>query len=387
MVMELKANGHGSFLNGSSDMYFPVDNVDPMYKVFLEHLRKDGKSYILEMEDGDNGLPVFVKYENNDGLSDFLQLDAAISSGHCSFVRKGKIETKRRRIYRKTEAQSNEIVDFSGFLSKEVENTIVVGSNKEFQNIRNMTVDFSDSFKNLVENNLADDSYEEFLSYLKIQDGLMVFEYNSITVIYEGNGTSAAAEGTCLDDQGPMPLHSFESILPSPRPANEGATCSDNQELVLYESNLTPDVVICEADEMSMVPLDSYIVSPFDLKLMAVLSKPYDQQEHEMLWKHANFRKPVLRHKDLRNQSKSFSTRQMGFSYLDHFPDLAKKLEHSDPQQALNLLRGLFFWLKNLCHEGAYKPWISASSKIVDVSDHEMTRGQNIESQTSPCSL
>ncbi|KAL0905303.1 hypothetical protein M5K25_023712 [Dendrobium thyrsiflorum] len=377
--MELKTNGHGSFLNGSCDVYFPVDNVDPMYKVFLKHLRKDGKSYILEMEDGDNGLPVFVKYENNDGLSDFLQLDAAISSGRCSFVRKGNFETKRRRICRKTEEQSTEIVDFSGFLSKEVENTLVVGSNKEFRNIRNMTIDLSDSFKNQAESSLADDSYQEFLSYLKIQDGLMVFEYNSVTVIYEGN----AAEGTCLDDRGPMPLHS----LPSPRPGNEGATRSDNQELVLYESNLTPDVVIFEADEMSIVPLDSYILSPFDLKLMAVLSKPYDKQEHEMLWKHANFRKPILRHKDLRNQSKSFSTRQMGFSYLDHFPDLAKKLEHSDPQQALNLLRGLFFWLKNLCHEGAYQPWISASSKIVEISDHEMTIGQNMESQTSPSSL
>lgn len=376
MVMELKANGHGSFLNGSRDNYFPVDNVDPVYKMFLEHLRKDGKSYILEMEDGNNGLPVFVKYESKDGLSDFLQLDAPISSGHSNFVRKGRFKTKKRRICRKSEAQSNEIVEFSGFLSNQVENTLVVGSNEEFQSCKNRSVDLSaDSFKNQAQCNLADDSYQKFLSYLKIQDGLMVLEYNSITVIYEGNETSAATEGTCLDGQKPMALQSFESTQPaaSPKPANEGATCSDNQELVLYESNLSSDVVICEADEMSIVPLDSYIFSPFDLKLMAVLSKPYDKQEHEALWTHANFRKPVLRHKDLRNQSKSFSTRQMGFSYLDHVPELARKLKHSDPEQALNLLRGLFFWLKNLCHEGAYKPWKSASCEnIVEISDHEM---------------
>ncbi|KAH0460739.1 hypothetical protein IEQ34_008314 [Dendrobium chrysotoxum] len=171
-------------------------------------------------------------------------------------------------------------------------------------------------------------------------------------LLKQGNETSAAAEGTCLDDRGPMLLHSFESIQPSPRPANEGAARSDNQELVLYEKlptlllSINIKFQICEADEMSMVPCDSYIVSPFDLKLMAVLSEPYDQQEHEMLWKHANFRKPALQHKDLRNQSKWLSTRQIGFSYLDHFPDLAKKSEHSDPQQALNLLHGLFFWLK-----------------------------------------
>ncbi|XP_020576968.1 uncharacterized protein LOC110022395 [Phalaenopsis equestris] len=366
MVMKLKGNGHGSFLNGSRDNYFPADNVDPAYKMFLEHLRKDGKSYILEMEDGNNGFPVFVKYENPDGLSDVLQLDAPISSGYCSFAATGRNKTKKRRICRNSEAQFNGIVD----------NMLVVNNNKEFRRLGNVSIDLSArSFMNQTESNLVDESYQEFLSYLKIKDGLMVLEYNSIRVIYEGDETLVATKGTCFDDRRPLPLQSFESAKPpASMPANEGTICSDNQEIVLYESNLSPDVVICEADEMSIVPFPSCISSPFALELVVVLSKPYDEQEHEVLWKHATFRKPVLRHKDLRNQSKSFSTRQMGFSYLDHFPDLARKLQISDPQQQLNLLRGLFFWLKNLCHEGAYQPWISASTKIVEVSDHETIR-------------
>lgn len=77
---------------------------------------------------------------------------------------------------------------------------------------------------------------------------------------------------------------------------------------------------IYEPDDMPGVPLDSSISSSFDSNLTAVLSMPYDEQEHELLWEHANFRKPVLRHKDLRNQSKSFSIGKMGFSYLEHFP-------------------------------------------------------------------
>lgn len=349
MATKSKTNGHGSFLNVLGNNSFEEDNIDPMFKYFLEHLKFEGKSHILETQDGNNGLPAIVKYENEDNLSDFPR---CTRSGCCHYVKKGKFKPKKRYINKKSKMQSSEIVDFSGFLESHIETSLAVESYEEHMSMRNTShlqfdrsADLSVSLKNQVESNPADENYQKFLSCLKVQDGLMVFENNSVRIIYEGNEINNTAEGT---------------------------TCSSNQELVLYESSQIPDLAIYEAGDKTIVPLDSYILSPFDLKLMAVLSKPYDQNEHEALWNQANYRKPVLRHKDLRSQCKSFSTRQMGFSYLDHFPDLARKLDNSDSQQSLALLRGLFFWLKNLCHEGAYQPWISASPQIVEDLDQDI---------------
>ncbi|KAK8970607.1 hypothetical protein KSP40_PGU003127 [Platanthera guangdongensis] len=362
MVRESNSNGHGSFLNASGDISLEGDKVDPMYRMFLEHLRKDGRSYILEMVEGDNGYPVLLKYEMEDTLSDFLRFDAQISAGHGSSARQDKWKPKRGRISKKSKALSSNIIGFTGLPEIQSEKSLV-GNCKELISTENGMHSQSNgsivlpiSPNNRVESNCADDSYQEFLSYLKVKDGLMVLQYNSHTVVYEGNETI-------------------------------GTTDSGNQGLLLYEDTLSPEVVICEADDKSVVDVDSCILSSFDVKLRAALSMTYDKKEHESLMKQANYRTPVLRHKDLRSQGKSFSTRKMGVSYLEHFPELAKKLENSEPERALELLRGLFFWLKNVCHEGSHQPWISSIPQVVEVLDQDMMHPleeQKVEIETPP---
>lgn len=102
------------------------------------------------------------------------------------------------------------------------------------------------------------------------------------------------------------------------------------------------------------------LVSPsFHTRLLNSINRPYDQREYHFLLKSATARKPVVKYKHLKTRDVPYETANLGSSYFDHFPDLHEKFKSADRYQRLMLLRGFFFWLKNLEHEGAYKPWIS----------------------------
>ncbi|PKA52816.1 hypothetical protein AXF42_Ash001797 [Apostasia shenzhenica] len=333
MVIELDANGNGSFLVDSTEGIngMCIDLVDPMYKLFLDHLRKDGRSYILEMEDGDNGKLAIVNYEKVVG-SDFLALNSEMTSGHYSFDGKELFVTPHSTSSRKSDSKGSEdksIVKVDSYEENLISKHQGIVERENFvtkyprlsHSESGKSVDFSDIHKSQPASNLVDDTYQKFLSCLTIQDGLMVLEYNSVSVVYEGNEPSTAVEnltteGTCFSDsQGPLPSESTQPSV-SPNLASNGTSCS--QALVLHESFHQPDLSL-HGDEQLEVPHNGF-KSTFDMKLRAVLNKPFDQYEHDLLWRQATFRKPVLRHKDLRNQCKSFSTTQIGFSYLDHYP-------------------------------------------------------------------
>ncbi|KAF8377080.1 hypothetical protein HHK36_030453 [Tetracentron sinense] len=103
--------------------------------------------------------------------------------------------------------------------------------------------------------------------------------------------------------------------------------------------------------------------SEFKENLMAILKMPYDQKEYEELLKEATTQKQLERNRYLRGRIVSYPTKRTSFSYLDHHPDLENKINlvRDDHHRVLNLLRGFFFWLKNLSHEGAVKPWLDTS--------------------------
>ncbi|KAM0947330.1 hypothetical protein DsansV1_C08g0085041 [Dioscorea sansibarensis] len=103
--------------------------------------------------------------------------------------------------------------------------------------------------------------------------------------------------------------------------------------------------------------MKNYKSDDFKRKLMIVLNKPYNHNEYQMLLREAAERKPLCKMKNLRSITISYATEQSSNSYLDYYPDLAKQIESANSEKALVLLRGFFFWLKNLCHEGAYRPW------------------------------
>ncbi|RWR73328.1 matrix metalloproteinase-2-like protein [Cinnamomum micranthum f. kanehirae] len=90
---------------------------------------------------------------------------------------------------------------------------------------------------------------------------------------------------------------------------------------------------------------------------MVCLNRPFDQEEHDMLLDEAKTQKRLERSRDLRSRSVSYATKGRSSSYFDHYPDLERQIMFSNPHKSLALLRGFFFWLKNLSHEGAFPPW------------------------------
>ncbi|CAN8260107.1 unnamed protein product [Cochlearia groenlandica] len=102
----------------------------------------------------------------------------------------------------------------------------------------------------------------------------------------------------------------------------------------------------------------------FKKELMDVLKKPYDEQELLMLSGRASVTRPVTRCRELRKgRESSYETDLMGKSYLEKFSEFddVYKLVEGDDEARLELLRGFFFYLENVCQDGAFKPWEKSS--------------------------
>ncbi|KAG2680017.1 hypothetical protein I3760_11G078200 [Carya illinoinensis] len=108
----------------------------------------------------------------------------------------------------------------------------------------------------------------------------------------------------------------------------------------------------------------------FRERLLEILSIPYNQREYKELWHEITDRKPMKRHRDLRGRIIVYDAGP-GKSYLDYYSDLAKKINlvRLDHAEVLNLLRGFFFWLTNLSHEGAFRPWLDSTCLGVEQLD------------------
>lgn len=68
--------------------------------------------------------------------------------------------------------------------------------------------------------------------------------------------------------------------------------------------------------------------SKFRVKIMRVLQKPYDKEEHQKLWQDITLRKAQLKHIDLRSGHVRFiESDKIGKSYLEYHGDLKQKVK------------------------------------------------------------
>ncbi|XP_010486343.1 PREDICTED: uncharacterized protein LOC104764500 [Camelina sativa] len=99
----------------------------------------------------------------------------------------------------------------------------------------------------------------------------------------------------------------------------------------------------------------------FRKELMDVLEKPYDGGELKQLHRHASIHRKMTRCRELRKgRETDYETDELGQSYLESFPDFEKEyklVDGVDKERALKLLRGFFFYLKYVSHDGVFKPW------------------------------
>ncbi|KAI5663752.1 hypothetical protein M9H77_23075 [Catharanthus roseus] len=101
-------------------------------------------------------------------------------------------------------------------------------------------------------------------------------------------------------------------------------------------------------------------ISNFRVKIMKILSKPYDEEEHERLMKAITEYKPKQKRIYFSyGRPKCFPSKKMKKSLLDQHWDLKRMIRAAakDNLKQLNLLRGFFFWLENLSDEGSFSPW------------------------------
>ncbi|MCO5599416.1 hypothetical protein L7F22_053519 [Adiantum nelumboides] len=109
----------------------------------------------------------------------------------------------------------------------------------------------------------------------------------------------------------------------------------------------------------------------FSKKLEARLSEPFSRKEFEMLTAAASHRKPIYKARETRQGCSQFLSEEEGYSYLDHHPDLAQRLQECECSiSRLSLLRGFFFWLEHASMLGAFKPW-TAGLRLSDTQEND----------------
>ncbi|CAN0827130.1 hypothetical protein LINGRAHAP2_LOCUS897 [Linum grandiflorum] len=113
------------------------------------------------------------------------------------------------------------------------------------------------------------------------------------------------------------------------------------------------------------------VYSEFRAKLITILSKPYNQEEHDHLLKEVYAKNQKTIEKQFRDgRSKMVKVEgEFDRSYIELYQDFATVLEGLKPNvesnrpKTLNLLRGFFCWLENIPFpKGVFKPWLDESS-------------------------
>uniref|UniRef100_A0A0A8YJX5 Uncharacterized protein n=1 Tax=Arundo donax TaxID=35708 RepID=A0A0A8YJX5_ARUDO len=142
-----------------------------------------------------------------------------------------------------------------------------------------------------------------------------------------------------------------EEVVEEEQPLNMQATSSKGHHAVPQNTSELQGVIwpthIMERPE-----------SEFKQKLMEVLNKPFNLAEYDDLLATATNRTPVIKERRTRRRVVNYPWKyEMSKSYFDCYPDLADLVERNSYPNRLALLRGFFFWLKNIGHEDQFRPW------------------------------
>ncbi|CAM6125954.1 unnamed protein product [Calypogeia fissa] len=179
-----------------------------------------------------------------------------------------------------------------------------------------------------------------------------------------------AAKKTRVAKMSPMerdkyPLRSVCRMVADVESARGGITNRARAEDLTPEKEIDIEV-IHPANIISSKKRDS----EFNMKLKTFLDRPFQLQELRELEGHAFLRKPLLRLRETRHRVLHVATTRVGMSYLDHHPDLARKVgDAAAPEERLRILRGFFFWLQHSCISGSFKPWAPDVDEAEEIDD------------------
>ena len=229
--------------------------IDPCYRFFLEHLSKDGNTYVLDVPKGDHGLPFSIRYEED----------------HTSYGNtKGKSSPNFPKHSRRTSSGTPD------------------GKRPDVKAIKAASRNVSCSFspkrsyvkKKKITTSSVDESYELFLSLVKFKDGFMVIEPEpGVTIVYEREEDMPAGydewrTGSSTNEL-PLvsPLENMEEDYTMQRydyglaPANEIA--SEHEMAAPSSENIDGQDIIC-TDERGLVLYAE--PSDFNVRFFCIIS-------------------------------------------------------------------------------------------------------------------
>ncbi|KAJ4951065.1 hypothetical protein NE237_027897 [Protea cynaroides] len=284
------------------------NDIDPDYKIFLDHLKADEKSYTYEMKKED-GKSISIKYEKWDGSFYVME------KGRIPFRDISSQEKRKSMLNEEIESEPSSTDDYRPF---------------------------SPDHKHCMEMSQDDDSYAFFLSNLRQNGESMILEYGNVVVRYESDDESE------IDSE----------VEPEFAPYCSGKKFCRSPSSVCLDSSMDEE----SEDGCSCIEDFSPVnISQYREKLVRLLQMPYNEQEYRDLKDLAHTNKRLEKTRDLRGRLVSYQTDETSLSYFDHFADF-KEVFDSIPSLRhsirLNLLRGFFYYLKHLSHEGSFKPWL-----------------------------
>ncbi|KAG2318150.1 hypothetical protein Bca52824_021272 [Brassica carinata] len=174
---------------------------------------------------------------------------------------------------------------------------------------------------------------------------------------------------------GPTPPTQNQSTMP-PEKDTESCSDDDDDDMIMVSDSpfsggdsTTPFVVsrsktVIDLEKDSTE--DESISSVFTKELMDELEKPYDEGELLRLSGDVSVKKQVSRCRELRKgRVSNYETHELGHSYLEKVSDFDREYRRvdGDDEARLKLLRGFFFYLKNVTRAGSFKPWLPENQK------------------------
>ncbi|XP_059281259.1 uncharacterized protein LOC132034950 [Lycium ferocissimum] len=284
----------GVAYDGDNSSSSSDDEPDPHYMTFLANAKPDGKSFVVKVSD-QNGLPVFLKYEKEDGFDDERQYDRELEIRGVE-----KNQDNVRENYKlgssktlKTNARKNRSTSIvekqkmkDGILSKK--------RGKEDRDLdkRKQRVDVKKEKKTQNGSKFMD--AEVRIEPKEDSDGLEEGSPQSEVEILENVG--AGGRGS-----------SSNPFVPS----------------VKHSENLEDATIID---------------SGYRKEVLNLLMRPYDDEEYKKLWKDIKMQIP----------SSDSETNTRGKSLLALHKGVNREIKRTnhDKDKKLNIMRGFFFWLE-----------------------------------------
>ncbi|KAF3533636.1 hypothetical protein DY000_02043677 [Brassica cretica] len=180
-----------------------------------------------------------------------------------------------------------------------------------------------------------------------------------------------------LKDSTTVPVQSEKDLLAKVKVEVDTESCShdDDDDIMVSDSpflsggSTTPFVV---SKSKTVIDLEKDSTEDesrncvFTKELMEALEKPYDEGELSRLSGEVSEKKPVSRCREFRKgRVSTYETSELGPSYLENVSDFDKEYRRvdGDDKARLKLLRGFFFYLKNVTRAGSFKPWLPENQK------------------------